>query len=107
MELRKKQVRDKNLEAFKKDSQIFMESEYSEHHLNGQALDSDLEALNECIEKLNEDQKKCVSMFYLDQKCYQEISNGLGYDLKKVKSYIQNGKRNLKICIEKKHESSE
>jgi hypothetical protein len=40
-------------------------------------------------------------LFYLQEKCYQEVSSQTGYDLLKVKSYIQNGKRNLKICMDR------
>jgi RNA polymerase sigma-70 factor (ECF subfamily) len=39
-------------------------------------------------------------LFYLQEKCYKEITGLTGFDLNKVKSYIQNGKRNLKICME-------
>ena len=46
--------------------------------------------------------KECVESFYLEKKTYQEISNIFSLELKKVKSYIQNGKRNLKTCIENK-----
>jgi RNA polymerase sigma-70 factor (ECF subfamily) len=41
-------------------------------------------------------------LFYLDKKSYQEISDATGFTMLQVKSYIQNGKRNLKILIEKK-----
>jgi RNA polymerase sigma-70 factor (ECF subfamily) len=41
-------------------------------------------------------------LFYLEQKCYKDIADLTGYDLNKVKSAIQNGKRNLKICMERK-----
>jgi len=57
--------------------------------------------LENCIDQLIIEQKHCVQLFYLQQKCYREISELTGYDDNKVKSYIQNGKRNLKICMEK------
>lgn len=50
------------------------------------------------------EQKICIELFYLKKKCYQEITEVTGFDLNKVKSYIQNGKRNLKIYLEKHHE---
>ena len=43
-------------------------------------------------------------MFYLESNTYAEISVETGYTLNEVKSYIQNGKRNLKLCLEKKNE---
>ncbi|MBN2524572.1 MAG: sigma-70 family RNA polymerase sigma factor [Bacteroidales bacterium] len=60
-------------------------------------------ALGECIEKLKKEQKACIELFYLKEKCYREVSHELGIPLNKVKSCIQNGKRNLKICLENKN----
>jgi RNA polymerase sigma-70 factor (ECF subfamily) len=57
--------------------------------------------LEKCIETLGDEQKQCVKLFYLQEKCYKEITESTGFDMNKVKSYIQNGKRNLKICMEK------
>ncbi len=101
MKLRVRKSQQQKTEELKKDATLFMESTYEMHHDNGQAIDKDEDALKKCLEKLNEQQKLCVAQFYLEEKCYQEISESLGFDLKKVKSYIQNGKRNLKICLEK------
>lgn len=63
-----------------------------------------LTVMEKCIEKLPSEQKDTISLFYLEQKCYKEVADITGFDLNKVKSYIQNGKRNLKICIEKNGE---
>lgn len=71
------------------------ESEQKEWYLN---------AMEKCLETLTEEQRTSVSLFYLQQQCYTEVAKNTGYDLKKVKSYIQNGKRNLKICIDKQSE---
>lgn len=56
--------------------------------------------LETALEALKGEQRVCVELFYLNHKSYQEISEATGYSLKQVKSYIQNGKRNLKIRIE-------
>lgn len=56
--------------------------------------------LEEAMEKLNEEQKACVKLFYLQHKSYQQISESTGYSLMQVKSNIQNGKRNLKLQME-------
>lgn len=64
-------------------------------------LEGDLQKLENCIDKLEVEQKSCVELFYLHEKCYKEIAEQTGFDMNKVKSYIQNGKRNLKICMEK------
>jgi len=58
--------------------------------------------LEESIEELNEEQRQCVILFYLQKFSYQQVSSKTGYDLAQVKSHIQNGKRNLKILLEKK-----
>ena len=61
-----------------------------------------LTLLETSLEELNPEQKTCVTLFYLKKKSYQEIVDTTGYNLLQVKSYIQNGKRNLKILVEKK-----
>mgnify|MGYP001795283852 CR=1 FL=1 len=70
------------------------------HHSNEEDnLETDLSKLERCIEKLNTEQKKCVQLFYLEKRTYIEIKEITNYELKKVNSYIQNGKRNLKLCM--------
>ena len=54
------------------------------------------------MEELNADQKTCITLFYLDKQSYQQISEKTGFNLMQVKSYIQNGKRNLKLLVERK-----
>ena len=63
-----------------------------------------LQLLEKAIEKLKPEQKQCVTLFYLEEKSYQEISLELNIPLLKVKSSIQNGKRNIKIQLEEKDE---
>ncbi|MDB5261886.1 MAG: polymerase subunit sigma-24 [Adhaeribacter sp.] len=60
--------------------------------------------LEQGLYQIPEEQRICIELFYLQKKCYQEITENTGYDLNKVKSYIQNGKRNLKIYLQKHHE---
>lgn len=64
--------------------------------------DHTLELMAVALKELNPEQQQCVTLFYLQKKSYHEVSNATGYNLLQVKSYIQNGKRNLKILIEKK-----
>jgi len=64
--------------------------------------DHTLELMEVALKELNPEQQQCVTLFYLQKKSYQEISETTGYSMLQVKSYIQNGKRNLKIGIEKK-----
>lgn len=60
-----------------------------------------LELMELALEKLNEDQKKCVTLFFLEKKSYQEIVSSTNYSMHQVKSNIQNGKRNLKIQLQR------
>lgn len=64
--------------------------------------DKTLDLMAQSLKELNPEQQQCVTLFYLDKKSYFEISERTGYSLLQVKSYIQNGKRNLRILIEKK-----
>lgn len=67
-------------------------------------LDKDriLDVMEVTLEELNPEQKDCIKLFYLEKQSYQEIAERTGFSLMQVKSYIQNGKRNLKILLEKK-----
>ena len=72
-------------------------------HLNGVlSREENLVRLEDCVQGLPEEQKKAVSLFYLEEKCYKDIVSETGLDWNTVRSLIQNGRRNLKICMEKK-----
>lgn len=64
--------------------------------------DRTLDLMEAALKELNPEQRQCVTLFYLEKKSYQDVSEETGFGLLQVKSYIQNGKRNLKILIEKK-----
>lgn len=64
--------------------------------------DRQLELMNESLSELNNEQKQCVTLFYLEKRSYQDIAGITGFSVMQVKSYIQNGKRNLKLLMEKK-----
>jgi RNA polymerase sigma-70 factor (ECF subfamily) len=100
MHLRSEKTRSARQEKLLEDQAIFMESSIEMHHHNEQVLDQDLEVLRKCIDQLKAGQQECIKLFYLEERCYQEISEMTSLELNKVKSYIQNGKRNLKICME-------
>jgi RNA polymerase sigma factor (sigma-70 family) len=95
------QLRAGKNKKFEEISPFLMESGEDVHLQEGPEIESNLSKLEGCIEALPEEQKRCVQLFYLEKKCYKEITETTGYDLNKVKSYIQNGKRNLKICMDK------
>jgi RNA polymerase sigma-70 factor (ECF subfamily) len=60
--------------------------------------------LEKAIHQLKSDQKKCITLFYINEKSYQQICDELGLSLMKVKSSIQNGKRNIKLLLEEQNE---
>jgi len=80
----------------------FMQSEESVHPFMEGATNGKLDALSGCLDTLKGEQKNCVKLFYFDNKSYKEIAEMKGLAVGKVRSYIQNGRRNLKICIEQK-----
>jgi len=72
-------------------------------HLDGVLeKEENFQRLEYCLTILSEDQRKAVRLFYIEGKCYNEIVELMGQDWGQVRSYIQNGRRNLKICIEKR-----
>lgn len=74
-------------------------------HLNGVLeKEEQFSKLGKCLDTLSVQQKETIELFYLQQKCYEEIVAITGYDWNKVRSFIQNGRRNLKICMDKEEE---
>ncbi len=78
----------------------FMEMESESHLFDVNHKEKQLTFMEDCMEQLSSDQKLCIQLFYLQEKSYLEVSNETNLTLNNVKSYIQNGKRNLKNCIE-------
>jgi len=77
-------------------------------HLNFESdKEKELQLMEEGIKNLSEEQRICIELFYLKNYCYQDVAEISGFSMHEVKSYIQNGKRNLKIyMIKKNHEFS-
>lgn len=88
-----------------KEQMIVTNDEDSSIHLHLQK-DKQLELVTSSLDELNHEQKLCVTLFYLEKNTYQEIAEKTGYSMMQVKSYIQNGKRNLKLLLEKKMSQS-
>jgi RNA polymerase sigma-70 factor (ECF subfamily) len=102
MQLRSQKSSDKNAQEWLNNSIIFMENETDVHPIDRDEPDID-KALEDCIKRLKDEQKECINQFYYQNRCYNEIAVNLQLDEKKVKSYLQNAKRNLKLCLEEKH----
>jgi len=74
-------------------------------HLNGvMEKEENFQKLEECIASLPDEQRTMIKLFYLDGKCYNEIVEITGLEWNHVRSSIQNGRRNLKLCMERKSE---
>ena len=82
----------------------FMESNAFVHLNLEDGTEEKLALMERCIETLPIEQKMSIKLFYIDQHCYKEVAELSGFELNKVKSFIQNGKRNLKICMEENRE---
>lgn len=97
--IRKNKSQSKNIKSY-------YEFEYEnpdyeqEEKINSVSDDILLENMKDCLPKLKENQRVCVELFYLKNKSYQDIANETNFSLNEIKSYIQNGKRNLKLLIE-------
>lgn len=83
---------------------LFMENAAPMHLTEAEQTEKAEQTLQLALQELPPEQRQCIELFYLQQKSYKEISDLTGCELNKVKSYIQNGKRNLKLYMEKHHE---
>lgn len=99
--LRKDQSLLQKEKKFQNEHNSFMESEGELHLDDVDNKEKHLIHLKEAISELNAEQKRCIELFYLEEKSYKEIVDETGFSEKNVKSYIQNGKRNLKIKLMK------
>lgn len=102
MQLRKpRRTTDFNEEVNHLAENRIVESHKDSHLEEKEILEENLDKLELAISQLKDEQKQCVELFYLKEKSYEEITELTGHDYKKVKSHIQNGKRNLKILMSK------
>lgn len=105
MKIRAGNSEKRRKDAWQIEQETFVESAGELH-----PIDEDEAGMNkilmECIERLKDEQQKCIRLFYFEERSYKEIAAALLLEEKKVKSFIQNGKRNLKICIEGKKNSA-
>ena len=106
MQLRSQKVRNEKTDEWMNDSLVFMETSTVLHPIDEDEPDMG-KALADCIERLKDEQKECIRQFYYENRCYNEIAVNMGLDEKKVKSHLQNAKRNLKLCLEEKHVGQE
>ena len=82
-------------------NRLNIESDETTDKSNYIEKDKTLTAMAAALTQLNKEQQVCVTLFYLEKKSYQEIAEQTKFSLLQVKSHIQNGKRNLKLLMEK------
>ncbi len=90
---RNENVQEKERSRMESEQEFYLPSD-------AQLREEQLVLMENGLKMLNEHQRACLELFYLQQKSYQEVSDATGYTMKEVKSYIQNGKRNLKKHME-------
>jgi RNA polymerase sigma-70 factor (ECF subfamily) len=99
MQIRSGKAKKRRQDIWEKDQQEDVEF-YPELHPIDEDDDSMDAVLAECIERLKAEQKDCIQLFYYQNWSYRQIAEILNLEEKKVKSHLQNAKRNLKICLE-------
>ncbi|MEP6950660.1 MAG: sigma-70 family RNA polymerase sigma factor [Ginsengibacter sp.] len=92
-------LRDKGKIPVELNEQVIGIKDETEEKISLIEKDVLLNKMMAAIKNLNTEQQQCVSLFYLDKKSYSEVSEITGFTIMQVKSYIQNGKRNLKLLI--------
>lgn len=101
MQLRSRQAAKNRADNYSRD-EIAASTEFEPENTDRvYEKETELLMLEEAIKTLNEEQRICIELFFLKEKCYNEITDLTGFDFKQVKSFIQNGKRNLRIYMEK------
>lgn len=100
MIIRTRQSKLKKEIELENNADLFMETESGLHLNKAEEKEKQFVALENAINDLKDEQKKCIDLFYLKEKSYVEIAEITGFTINEVKSYIQNGKRNLKIKLE-------
>jgi RNA polymerase sigma-70 factor (ECF subfamily) len=106
MQLRSGKSRMERFSEWANEYAAFMENSDNLHPIDNDGADME-EDLNDCIERLKDEQRECIKLFYFENRCYNEIAVILRIDEKKVKSHLQNAKRNLKLCLEEKNAGQE
>lgn len=98
-------IRDKAFKLRKEKDAInsyenLVENQFQLYQDNDNGFEEKIENLEMELCNLSHEQRSCIELFYLKDKCYQEVAEITGYTMNEVKSHIQNGKRNLKISLQ-------
>lgn len=104
MKFRKDKNRIENRPELQAELAIVMEWDTNQHLLSEDAIQQQQLSVEDAITQLPPEQKLCIQLFYMQEKSYQQVMELTGFDFNQVKSYIQNGKRNLKNLINRQYE---
>ena len=99
MEIRSGKTRERKMDRWISEQEFSVEFQPDLHPIDEESAGQNTR-LRECIDRLKNEQKECIQLFFFENRSYREIADLMSLDEKKVKSNLQNGKRNLKICIE-------
>jgi RNA polymerase sigma-70 factor (ECF subfamily) len=102
MYLRSRKSRMEKQKELQKDVEEVMENGGMLHPDGITDTEHRLRNMEDSLNAIGDQQRRCLELFYLEKKCYKEVAEITGYTLNEVKSYIQNGKRNLKLLLQKK-----
>ncbi len=91
-----KKLKNAQDKRFKPESVLKQVADESNYDFDPYLLDNQIDDLKKAITHLVKEQRICIDLFYLQEKSYKEVADLTGYSLLEVKSYLQNGKRNLK-----------
>jgi RNA polymerase sigma-70 factor (ECF subfamily) len=91
-----KKIKSANDRKFKPESALKQVADDTNYDFDPYLLDNQIDDLKKAISNLGAEQRICIDLFYLQEKSYKEVAEITGYTLHEVKSYLQNGKRNLK-----------
>ncbi|MGZ4037556.1 MAG: RNA polymerase sigma factor, partial [Bacteroidia bacterium] len=100
MELRKKQSQLKKDIELQENNILFMDSADAAHPNSAEEKEQTILKLETALKSINKEQRQCIELFYYRNKSYAQIVEITGFSANEVKSYIQNGKRNLKLKLE-------
>jgi len=107
MLLRKKKMIQFADDSFKENNEGIVVESLDEMHQDKTRQEYAESELIIAMNQLKDEQRICLELVYLKEKSYQEVGEITGYTINEVKSYVQNGKRNLKIKLESLNEEKE
>lgn len=102
MQLRSSKSENERFRRLVIDQRVIMENDLVMHPIDSNNGIDD-RALDDCIGRLKDEQRECIRLFYYENRSYREVAELLGLDENRVKSHLQNAKRNLKICLEESY----